>query len=205
MNMLIADDHPMTLLGTKTFVESLGHTVIEIANNGIMAYNGIAKHKPQVAVLDISMPGITGLEILEKVVQHNLPTKVVLLTMHQELELYRKAQSLGVHGYILKEHAQEELAACLAAIDKGKKYLGLALQKALGISPTDALSSSTNLSYAEKKVIELIKQQKTSAQIADLLFISERTVEKHRQNIIEKLGLPKEKNSLLIWALSQKN
>jgi DNA-binding NarL/FixJ family response regulator len=122
--------------------------------------------------------------------------------MHKEVELYRKAQTLGAFGYILKEHAQDELAACIQTITEGVPYLGEALKKSFGVSPhSDDLD---HLSHAEKKVLDLISEQKTSAQIAKMLFISERTVEKHRQNIIKKLDLPKEKNSLLVWALSYK-
>lgn len=201
MRVLIADDHPFTLMGTKSFVESLGYKVEDICSNGITALNLINTHQPNIAILDINMPGIDGLEILEKTYQQKLKTKIILLTMHKELTIFRKANQFGVAGYILKENAQEELQLCLEAVKKGNQYVSKNLENDLLIdnsSETDNVLSK--LTFTEKKILELIAQQKTSKQIAELLFISEKTVEGHRTNIISKLELPKEKNVLLIWA-----
>ncbi|MFY7911781.1 MAG: response regulator [Emticicia sp.] len=201
MRVLIADDHPFTLMGTKGFVESLGYTVEDVCSNGITALNLINTHQPNIAILDINMPGIDGLEILEKTYLQKLKTKIILLTMHKELTIFRKANQFGVAGYILKENAQEELQLCLEAVKKGNQYISKNLENDLLIdnsSETDSVLSK--LTFTEKKILELIAQQKTSKQIAELLFISEKTVEGHRTNIINKLELPKEKNILLIWA-----
>lgn len=201
MNILIADDHPLTLMGTKGFVESLGYKVIDICSNGITAYNMISSHQPTIAILDINMPGMDGLEVLEKIFKQKLKTKVILLTMHKEMTVFRKANQFGVFGYILKEYAQEELQNCLEEVKKGKQYVSKNLTNELTADKNhDTGSDLSKLSFAEKKVLELIAQQKTSKQIAEMLFISEKTVEGHRTNIIQKLELPKEKNVLLIWA-----
>lgn len=201
MRILIADDHPFTLMGTKGFVESLGYKVEDICSNGITALNLINTHHPNIAILDINMPGLDGLEVLEKVYRQKLKTKVVLLTMHKEMTVFKKANQFGVSGYILKENAQEELQICLEEVIKGNQYVSKNLENDLLIDNSstsdDALSK---LTFTEKKILELIAQQKTSKQIADMLFISEKTVEGHRTNIIQKLELPKEKNVLLIWA-----
>ena len=82
MKILVADDHPLTLMGTKSFVESLGYEVDDVCSNGITAYNLIISHRPAIAILDINMPGMDGLEVLEKVFTQKLKTKVILLTMH---------------------------------------------------------------------------------------------------------------------------
>ena len=108
MRILIADDHPFTLMGTKAFVESHGYFVEDICSNGIAAFNIIQTRRPKIAILDINMPGLDGLDVLEKIALHRLPTKVILLTMHKEITIYKKAQSLGVSGYILKENAQKD-------------------------------------------------------------------------------------------------
>ncbi len=200
MNILIADDHPLTLIGTKGFVESLGYNVADICSNGITAYNLIISHQPTIAILDINMPGMDGLEVLEKVVKQKLKTKVILLTMHKEMTVFKKANQLGVFGYILKENAQDELQKCLEEVKAGNQYVSKNLTNELTNS-ADIPTDLAKLTFAEKKVLELIAQQKTSKQIADLLFISEKTVEGHRSNIISKLDLPKEKNTLLIWAM----
>jgi DNA-binding NarL/FixJ family response regulator len=201
MKILVADDHPLTLMGTKGFVESLGYIVEDICSNGITAYNLIVSHRPTVAILDINMPGMDGLEVLEKVFDQKLKTKVVLLTMHKEMSVFNKANQYGLAGYILKENAQEELEICLESVKKGNQYVSKNLTKEL-TQDFDGENNSEvkKLTFAERKIVELIAQQKTSKQIAELLFISEKTVEGHRSNIIQKLGLPKEKNTLLIWA-----
>lgn len=202
MRILIADDHPFTLAGTKAFVESLNYTVEDICSNGIAAFNLIVTHQPHVAILDINMPGLDGLEVLEKVAQQKLPTKIILLTMHKERTIYNKAKSLGVLGYVLKENAQEELGFCLKAIIKGELYISKNLESELHIDSANKPEEFLNkLTFTEKKILELVAKQKTSKQIAEMLFVSEKTVEGHRTNIIQKLELPKEKNALLIWAM----
>ena len=202
MRILLADDYPLTLMGTKAFVETLGYTVEDVCSNGITAFNLIFTHKPNIAILDINMPGMDGLEVLEKVYKNKLSTRVILLTMHKEMTIFNKANQLGVSGYILKEHAQEELQKCLEVVKKGEQYVSKNLESDLLIdTPTsDQNYAIEKLTFTEKKILELIAQQKTSKQIADMLFISEKTVEGHRSNIIQKLELPKEKNILLIWA-----
>ncbi|MCP9757689.1 DNA-binding response regulator [Lacihabitans sp. CCS-44] len=204
MRILIADDHPFTLMGTKAFVESLKFHVEDICSNGITALNLIKSHKPDLAILDINMPGMDGLEVLEKITAQKLKTKVILLTMHKETTIFRRANQLGVSGYILKENAQEELAFCLEAVINGDKYISKNISAELQITGSEESDNQLDrLTFSEKKILELVAQQKTSKQIAELLFISEKTVEGHRTNIIQKLGLPKEKNTLLIWAMKQ--
>lgn len=202
MRLLIADDHPFTLLGTKSFVESLGYTVQHVCSNGIAALNYIKIHQIQLAILDINMPGMDGLDVLEEIRKQKIDCKVILLTMHNEWSIYSKATELGVHGYILKEQAQTELQLCLNEIKKGNKYKSRTIHaEQFKIDSSEKTSQLDLLTFAERKVLELVSQQKTSKQIAELLFISEKTVEVHRKNIIAKLQIPKEKNALLIWAM----
>lgn len=202
MRILIADDHPFTLMGTKGFVESLGYHVEDICSNGITAFNLISTHQPNIAILDINMPGMDGLEVLEKVYRQKLKTRVILLTMHKEMTIFKKANQFGLSGFILKENAQEELQMCLEQVKNGNQYISKNLENELQI---DISSTSqeylSKLTFTEKKILELVAQQNTSKQIAEMLFISEKTVEGHRSNIIQKLDLPKEKNTLLIWAM----
>ena len=201
MNVLIADDHPFTLQGTKMFVQSYGYKVVDVCSNGISALNLIVLHRPEIAILDINMPGLDGLDVAKKVFDDKLRTKIILLTMHKEMAIYKKAQQFGIFGYILKEHAQEELQTCLKEVQLGNKYVSKFLFDDLVDSCTSSNVGLENLTVSERKILEFIAQQKTSKQIADLLFLSEKTVEGHRGKIIEKLGLPKEKNALLKWAL----
>lgn len=206
MNLVIADDHPFALLGTSTFVTSLGYTVVAECHTGIEAWNAIVSRQPDVAILDVSMPGLHGIEIAEKIQKQKLRTKVVLLTMHNERDMYKRAIGCGVYGYLLKNFSSEELEACLKQVSQKRPYASIHLEKELVHHCSDPQSQLLSaLTFTERKVLELIAQQKSTKQIALLLFSSEKTIEGHRRNIIEKLGIPKEKNQLLIWALENKH
>jgi DNA-binding NarL/FixJ family response regulator len=202
-NVIIADDHPFSLLGTKSFVESLGYRVIDLCNNGIAALNSIRTARPDIAILDVNMPGMNGIEILEQLQRHRSPARIVLLTMHNEESIFNHARKLGVKGYLLKEFAAAELGKCLEVIQHGECWFSPGLTGMLVMDkgadgPEDRLSA---LTFSERKVLELIAGQHTTREIAGLLFISEKTVESHRRNIMQKLALPQEKNALLLWAV----
>ena len=174
MKILIADDHPFTLQGTKSVVESFGYTVNDTCSNGISALNLITLHFPDIAILDINMPGLDGLDVAKKVQEYKLKTKVILLTMHKEMTIYKKATEYGIYGYILKEHAQTELEKCLNEVKKGNRYMSEFLEEDLVVDIKNNNDELTKLTISERKIVELISQQKTSKQIAELLFLSEK-------------------------------
>ena len=205
MKILIADDHPLTLYGTKAYVESLGYLVTDLCSNGTTAFNLIQSREPGIAILDINMPGMDGLQIAELLHKGKSKCKIVLLTMLNDRGVYKKAIEYGIHGYILKNFATEELGACLELVSEGKKYVSPALDSELVTNKSSAGESDplSQLTLSERKILKLICAQKSSKQIGEMLFISEKTVEGHRRHLIEKLGLPKEKNALLIWAMKQ--
>src|SRR6218665_3878400 len=97
-NIVIADDHPVVLFGTKTFLEQKGYNVISACANGLEAYNQIITKQPGITILDMSMPGLNGIEVLEKLQQIKNPVKSILLTMHNDVSLFNKARELGVKG-----------------------------------------------------------------------------------------------------------
>lgn len=196
--IVIADDHPLTLAGTASFVQNLGYQIKAMCNNGISAYNSITLHNPELALLDINMPGMDGLDVLQVLADRRLRTRVILLTMHNEYDIYQKAKDLGVWGYVIKEEAMTELKPCIESVLKGEHW---ASNKLINQHSAIAESRLNDLTMVEQKIIDLVKGNKSTKQIADLLFISEKTVEKHRSRIIEKLNLPKEKNALLHWAI----
>lgn len=199
-SIVIADDHPVTLNGISAFVGSLGYKVISQYTNGIVALNNILALQPDYAILDISMPGLTGLEVLEKVRSQTKTQKIVLYTMYHDTALFEKAKSLEVNGYILKDFALEELADCLAHLRYKKQWLSPKLDDSLMVKETATDDEKlASLSAAEQKIISLIAQRKTSRQIAEQLFISEKTVENHRGNIIKKLGITGGSNALTFW------
>lgn len=201
-NILISDDHPFTLMGTKAYVQALGHEICQVCSNGINAYNMILHHRPDIALLDMSMPGMNGLEILEKLQSMAVRTKVILLTMHKELSVFNRARALGVKGYVLKEFSTDVLDECIQAVLRGETWFSQQLTENLYLDMDHSNENMlTRLTFAEKKIVTLIGQQHTTKEIANLLFIAEKTVENHRHNIMKKLDLPAEKNALLVWAV----
>ena len=177
MKILLADDHPLTLQGTKNFLESFGFKIIDTCSNGVSTLNLIKLHAPDVAILDINMPGLDGLDVAKIVFELKLKTKIILLTMHKEMTIYNTAKQYNIYGYILKEHASTELEKCLLAIKNGKRYTSGFLQEDLINDPQKNLTELNQLTLAERKIVTLIAKQKTTKQIAELLFLSEKTVE----------------------------
>ncbi len=199
INILLADDHPLILKGTSDYIQSLGYTIIGTYTNGLEAYNNIKLKTPDIAILDISMPGLDGLEIAKKMLQTNISTKVILLTMHKEISFFREAQLLDVKGYLLKDFAIEELANCIEIVLNNKIYFSNQLNFK---AEKENEIWKDKLTTTEQKILFEIASQKTSKEISNTFFISDRTVETHRRNIIRKLDIPNERNALFLWCLT---
>lgn len=201
MTFLIADDHPFTLVGTKAFIQSLGHEVLGTSTNGQDALEKIRSLKPDLAILDINMPELDGIQVLERIRFFDLPVKVIFLTSHNEMSIYKKASEYGVDGYLLKNFAQEELRQCIDALNNNSTYLSVHIDGNLVKDKAYVKNSLLEkLSFVESKVFQMVAQQKSTKEIAELLFLSEKSVEAYRTNIIDKLDLPKERNALLKFA-----
>lgn len=200
-SIVIADDHPLMLRGLTDFLTSKGYNIIGSAQDGNAAYNLIVKLKPDIAILDIRMPYKTGLEIAEDCKKNNLETKVILITFDKEEGLYDRAVSFGVYGYILKEFAVEEIETCISQVVNGKPYFSEEIASYLKVSTIDKKPEILeSLTKSELRIVKLISDNNTSQDIADELSISIRTVDKHRSNIVHKLGLDNKPTSLSIWA-----
>lgn len=197
--IITADDHPLLLKGLNDFLLEKKYNIIDSGVNGKEAYNLIVKLKPDIAILDIQMPYMTGLEVAKECKKNKIPTKIILITFHKEKVLFQKASELNIFGYILKEFAIEEIENCIKSVTEGVPYFSPRIKDLLGINPYKD-SYLNNLTSSEKKILKFIAKDKTNKDIASLLFISHRTVEKHRSNIIQKLKLEHKTNSLLIWA-----
>jgi DNA-binding NarL/FixJ family response regulator len=200
--IVIADDHPVTLAGMRVVVENLGFDIVSTFTDGIRAYDGIVQLKPAAAILDLNMPGMNGLELLEKLRKNNKDIKIIIYTMYHEKAFLNRAIALGVNGYLLKDFALEELSICLEKVSKGENWFSPKLDESLTTDKYDSEKSKlSNLTASEKKILMLIAEDHKTKAIAEMLFISEKTVEKHRSNIIKKLGLPNEQNVLQRFAL----
>jgi len=199
--IVIADDHPLMLRGLSDFIESKGYTILGRAEDGQAAYNLIIKHKPDIAILDIRMPYLTGLDVAEHCKKNDLNTKIILITFDNEEELYDKAKEFNVYGYILKEFAIEEIENCIEHVKRGEPYFSEEIASYLNSKITYSNSSLLELlTKTEMKVAQLLADNNTNSQIAETLNSSIRTIEKHRSNIVKKLKLEKSHNALVLWA-----
>jgi len=199
--VIIADDHPLLLKGLEDLLIENDIEVLATANNGNEAFSKIEEFHPQLAILDMEMPYKTGLEIAEACKKLKIPTKIILLTLHKELYLFHQAKELNLSGYLLKEFALTELSKAIETVLNGNQFFSEKLFENQESDNADL--HQTNLTPSEKKILRLIAEGLSSKEIADKLFIAERTVDKHRSNVIAKLKLEKKHNSLLLWA--QKN
>lgn len=200
--VFIADDHPLIVRGLKDVLEEQKIPIIGTAFDGQAALNFIIKEEPDIAILDVEMPHLTGIEIAQICKMNNSRTKIILITLHKEMYFYTKSKKLDIYGYLLKEFALQEIVNCINSVKNEIQYFSPKLKNHLGFTEEDK-KILEELSSKEMRVLRLIADLKTNKEIADILFISIRTVEKHRGKIILKLGLPHVTNSLLVW--TQKN
>ena len=207
MTIMIADDHPLFRMGLRIALERF-HTfrLVAEAVDGTQALQLAQLLKPQLAVLDIQMPKLNGLQVATQLAKHRSPTRTVLLTNHLSEAEYYQAKAVGIAGILLKETALNELDECLQRVAQGLQYLPrLTFNQAPLADDADAYPPNLHqLTATEKHILTLIAEQKTTTQIALLLGSKPRTVEKHRFNICHKLNL-EGKNSLLTFALSHRH
>lgn len=193
MKLVIADDHPLLLRGLKySLISEEDIEILGEANDGAAALSMIIKFAPDIAVLDYDMPGYNGLQVLQNLRKKNKSTKVLFLTMHQDLEVFKKAVSLGACGFLLKDSIDSEILKAIRVVEKGGKYFDPMLSGNLideKIVSNHSGNVFKNLTKTELTVLQLVADNKTSHDIAEQLFISERTVDRHRSNICKKLDI----------------
>lgn len=202
-SIIIADDHPLVLKGLHDFLVEHNYNVLASAKNGKEALALIKAHQPDVAILDIKMPFLTGLQIAEKCKDDKLRTKIVLITFEKDETMYNSAKSLGVFAYVLKEFALDEIENCIHSVINNKPYFSPELVAYIEVDSTkDKIKSLTK---TEIKVLKLMSETKTAQEIAKELFISARTVEKHKSNMRQKLDLDSNSASLYLFAQDVSN
>ncbi|TAK56493.1 MAG: response regulator transcription factor [Bacteroidetes bacterium] len=210
VKILIADDHPIVRKGLKEIIESVPefHVLAE-EENGAQAVSTIKKGNVDVAILDVNMPGMSGIEVAKELQHQGLGTKIIFLTMYKEEDLFNEALDHGAHGYLLKDNATTEIINAIKAVLEGKYYICPAISEYLvnrnarARDFTKEKPGIESLTETERKIIRLIAESKTSKEIAGELYISCKTVENHRLNISNKLGLHGS-HSLLKFAFENK-
>jgi DNA-binding NarL/FixJ family response regulator len=210
VRLILADDHPVVRHGFKEIIEKdEKFQIIAECGNGMEALSLLRELEPDIAVLDISMPDLNGLQIAKKIKSENAKTEFIILTMYEEEEYFDEAMNVGVKGYILKESALTDLLGAVQSVSDGKHFISPAISDYLirrnkNIKNVkSSLPSMDELTTVERKVLKLISENKTSKEIGELLFISYKTVQNHRNNICNKFGL-KGYNKLLQFALENK-
>lgn len=209
--VLIVDDHPLFRNGLRQVIQNdRRFELVGEAGDGTAAWRSIQDQQPDVAVLDINLPGLTGLEVARKVQEKKLATRVIILTMFKEEDLINRALDLGVNGFVLKENAAEDIVSAIVTAANGEYYLSPAVSGFLVRRRNRAETLAAHkpgmddLTKAERRILKLIAEKKTSRAIAGELFISPRTVEAHRANISGKLNLHGS-HSLLQFALEHRS
>ena len=179
------------------------------AGDGRSALQLIMEKKPDIAMLDVNLPIMSGLEVARSLQEKRSSTHAVILTMYKEEETFNRAVDLGVKGFVLKENAVQDILDCLVAVAAGQHYLSPTISGYLvrrrGRAEELAVKKPglNDLTKAERRILKLIAEKKTSREIATELFISPRTVEAHRANICAKLEL-RGSHSLLQFALENR-
>jgi DNA-binding NarL/FixJ family response regulator len=206
MKLLIADDHPIFRKGLKDILQdNFPHTKIIECDNGARALETIEKECPDISILDINMPEMNGLDVCKQVMKKKINTRVIILTMYREKEMIRKAMLSGASGYILKDNAVDEIILCINKVAANEKFIGPALQPYYSeINEEDKkkqelITLIKSLNQSELKTLKLVSNNRSTKEIAELLFLSEKTIENYRSRICQKLGLPPRNNSLLMW------
>lgn len=210
ITIVIADDHPIFRKGLRDIIsEESSFTVIGETGEGNRVMALVHELKPDVLLLDLNMPGANGLDLATQLHDGGCSVKIIVLTMHKEESIFNKAMNLGVAGYVLKESAVQDIVAAINAVANDDYYISSAISQYLlkRKAKTDSFGLDhpgvNVLTSAERKILKLISENKTSGDIAGQLFLSVRTVENHRMNICKKLNLHGS-NGLLKFAIENK-
>lgn len=199
--IFLADDHAILREGLRYILGSVpGYEVTSESGDGREALGMIEKLKPDIAIIDISMPGMTGIEISRQIKKYVPETRVIILSRHDNEEYVSELLRLGVNGYVLKDNAGDDLLRAVAEVAKGNIYLSPRITRKIvtdyiapgqreGAGRHD--SQFTALSIREREILKLVAEGRSNAEIASTLWISDKTVKVHRSNIMKKLGIHK--------------
>lgn len=198
-HIVLADDHAMFRQGLKRILEERSDLqVVGEVDCGLELLKLLEKLVPDLIILDISMPNLRGLEAIREIKMTHSNVKILVLTMHKDMEYLHQAITAGAEGYLLKEDADSELFSAIDRVRQGGKYVSPKLSEELAEDWVKTTRRGDKPSFdpervttREREVLKLIAEGKSNKEIGSLLFISARTVERHRANIMEKLNLKK--------------
>lgn len=190
INVMLVDDHAVVRMGFKMLLESDSDIkVIAEAESGELAIQRYMEHKPNVVVMDITMPGIGGLEAIERILAKDSTAKILVLSAHEDSVHPKRVLNAGAMGYLTKRSAAEELIKAIRTVASGKKYLEASVAQQMAIQQLSGDQNPVDvLSPREFEVFMALAKGKTTNEIADTLFLSPRTVGTHLYNIKQKLN-----------------
>jgi len=196
VTIVTVDDHPLLRRGLRDVIAANpGFRIVGEASDGAEALRLFASLKPQVAIIDIDMPRLNGLETLRAIRGLAFAIKPIILTMYQEEDMFNAAMDLGAKAYVLKENAANDILAALEAVIRGDSFVSTSMLNA-GQRRSERVRELLlnkpqieSLTPAERRILKLIGEDYTSKEIAGLLNLSVRTVDNHRQHICDKLKL----------------
>ena len=208
IEIIIADDHMMSREGLKQLLELDGTMkVIAEANDGEECLNLLNKKiHPDILLLDINMPKKNGIEVLEYIKQNKIPVKVLILTVHNEVEYLLKAVDIGIDGYLLKDSSYDELKEAIDVVISGNTYIQPSLLPALNESMEDYALDKEKIEWLTKReldVLRLISEGCSNKKISDELTISERTVKNHISHIFRKIDV-EDRTQAAVFAIRNK-
>lgn len=190
INVMLVDDHAVVRMGFKMLLESSGDIkVIAEAESGEEAIKLFMEHKPSVIVMDITMPGMGGMEAIERILAKESSAKILVLSAHEDSVHPKRVLNAGAMGYLTKRSAAEELVKAIRAVDAGKKYIEASVAQQMAIQQLSGEENPIDvLSEREFEVFMSLAKGKTTNEIAETLFLSPRTVGTHLYNIKQKLN-----------------
>ena len=191
IRVLIADDHGIVRSGLRMLIERQSDVrVVAEAGDGVEALERALADRPDVAVLDVSMPRMTGLQAAREIRAHDADIGLLMLSMHDDDRYFLEALDAGASGYVLKKAADADLVDALRAVAEGRPFLASSSQRELLRGWEEGTAEAEDsLTPRELEVVKLIAEAYTNRQIADTLMLSEKTVESHRANLLAKLGM----------------
>ncbi len=195
LRVLIADDHGVVRKGLRVLLEAGGMEVAGEAGDGREAVRLAEELAPELVVMDIGMPNLNGIEATAQIVKKNPKTGVIILSMHSDETYVLRALTAGAKGYLLKDSAEEDLIRAVQAVSKGKSYFSPAITQTLlddymrYLQQRNLEDSYDLLTDREKEILQLLAEGKSNKDVAQILNVSPHTVESHRTNLMQKLGL----------------
>lgn len=190
LTVLLADDHRLVRLGFRRLLDDEPDiSVVGEASNGIEAIDLAANLRPDVIVLDMAMPELSGLQAISEILRRSPETKILALSMYDEPTYVRNAIRAGAHGYMLKNAVEVDLAQGVRRVAAGHQYLSESLLKAKVLDREESENPLDRLTNRERQILELITQARSNKEIARILDISVNTVNVHRTNLMKTLDL----------------